>query len=295
MPIHINNISYRMIGDSVSKKTLIYYIAIVSIVTSLCLPCKVLGTNLEDLSGSVAYLRESNGPTTKIGTGFFVTFQKQYLVTAAHVAKFITSRSILTMRNPGDIPLTVSFSALYPGVVKLPWHFHLEADIAVLELPLNSLDSETSQFFDRRFLLMDMLNSEEIAPQRERQLVVMGFPLALGTTGRFSPLTVEAKAASGLLRMKRFDTNTEATFFVLDKPSIGGYSGAPVFLMPWPYADSASLKFIDMASPDAQPKCVGIVHGTLSDDTGGKLAAIVPSAYVVKMIRDIVKTGSFPK
>jgi hypothetical protein len=267
-----------------SKKTLIWFITIVNILTGLCLQNSVFATNLEDLSGSVAYLKESNDPTSKVGTGFFVTFQKQYLVTAAHVAKFITSRSILTMRNPGDTPLTVSFNSLYPGVVELPWHFHPEADVAILELPLSSLDSKTRQFFDRRFFFVDMLNADETAPQRERPLVVMGFPLALGTTGRFSPLTIEAKAASGLLRMKRFDTNTEATFFVLDKPSIGGYSGAPVFLMPWPYADSASLKFMDRASPDAQPKCVGIVHGTLSDNTGGKLAAIVPVVFAVRMI-----------
>jgi hypothetical protein len=97
------------------------------------------------------------------------------------------------------------------------------------------------------------------------------------------------------LRAKQPNANTEATFFVLDKPSIGGYSGAPVFLMPWPYADSAALSMIDKASPEASPKCVGIVSGTISDDTGGKLAAIVPSAYAVKLIREIQEIGPVPK
>jgi hypothetical protein len=268
----------------VSKRTLILFIGIVSIVTRLCFADRVFGTNLEDLSGSVAYLRESFNPTSRFGTGFFVTSQKQYLVTAGHVAKFITSKSILTMRNPGDVPATVLLSALYPGEPKLPWHFHPEADVAVLELALNSLDLTTNRFFDRRFLPMDMLNSDETAPQRERPLVVMGFPLALGTTGRFSPLTVEAKAASGLLRLKRPDTNTEATFFVIDRPSIGGYSGAPVFLMPWPYSDDAMLKLVPRDSPDGKPKCFGIVSGTIGDDTGGKLAAIIPSVFAVRMM-----------
>jgi hypothetical protein len=90
--------------------------------------------------------------------------------------------------------------------------------------------------------------------------------------------------ASGLLRVKLPNAKTEITLFVLDKPSIGGYSGAPVFLLPWPYADSAMLKMIDMASPDARPKCVGIVSGTISDETGGKLAAIVPSVFAIRMI-----------
>ena len=90
----------------------------------------------------------------------------------------------------------------------------------------------------------NMLNAEESAPQRERWLVVMGFPLALGTKGRFSPITIETKAASGLVRVKLDYMNTEATFFVLDKPSIGGYSGAPVFLMPWPVASGAALSYL---------------------------------------------------
>jgi hypothetical protein len=86
------------------------------------------------------------------------------------------------------------------------------------------------------------------------------------------------------LRLKRPDTNTEGTFFVLDKPSIGGYSGAPVFAMPWPLAAGAALGFVSSGSPDAIPKCVGIVSGTISDETGGKLALIVPSVFAVRMI-----------
>jgi hypothetical protein len=169
---------------SVNKSSVVRLSAVISIIVCLCLTNSGYATNLEDLSGSVAYLRESDHPPFRIGTGFFVTFGKQYLVTAAHVAKFITTRSVLTMRNPGDIPVTISFSALYPGVTELPWRFQPEVDVAVLELPLSRLDSKNRQFFDRRFLFMDMLNSDETAPKRERPLVVMGFPLALGTTGR---------------------------------------------------------------------------------------------------------------
>jgi len=59
--------------------------------------------------------------------------------------------------------------------------------------------------------------------------------------------------------------------------------------MPWPYSDSAALTMIDRASPEAKPKCVGIVSGTISDETGGKLAAIVPSAFAVQMIIEEAK------
>ena len=270
------------------KINVIWFSVAISIILCLCLINSGYASNLEDLSGSVAYLKESDQPRFRIGTGFFVTVGNQYLVTAAHVAKFITTRSILVMRNPGDIPVTLSFNEFYPDATDLPWIFHPEADVAILELPLNRLDSKNKEYFNHRFLSMDMINSEETAPKRERHLVVMGFPLALGTTGRFSPVTVETKAASGLLRVKPPGARAEVTLFVLDKPSIGGYSGAPVFLMPWPFADSASLNMIDMASPDAKPKCVGIVSGTISDDTGGKLAAIVPSVFAVQMIAEML-------
>ncbi|MFZ3138893.1 MAG: serine protease [Thermodesulfovibrionales bacterium] len=243
-----------------------------------------LATNLEDLSTTVAYLRGN-----KTGTGFFVVSQQPYLVTAAHVATSLSPQSTITMRSAGDVPVNLSFSELFPGVVQLPWHFHPEADVAVLAL---TLTEKTAPLFTGRFLPLDMIESIEVAPQRERPLVVMGFPLSLGTSGRFSPITGEAKAASGLLRIPRFDTHKESTFFILDKPSIGGYSGAPVYLMPWPYSDSAALTMPKSSTP---PKCVGLVHGTISDDTGGKLAAIVPSAFIVQTIKDVEGSGKAQK
>jgi S1-C subfamily serine protease len=242
-------------------------------------------SELENLSFTVAYLQEGE-PPSQIGTGFFVGSKRHfYLVTAAHVAHFISRKSLFTVRNPGDVPLTLPFGYIVPGktLLPLPWHFHPEADLAVLQL----VNVEV-RFFDKRFLpLNDSLEADEAVPQRERPLMVIGFPLALGTTGRFSPITVETKAASGLLRLKRPDTKTEATFFVLDKPSIGGYSGAPVFLMPYAYSGGPWMAMPSVGSPEARPKCVGVVSGTISDDTGGKLAAIVPSVFVVRMIKEI--------
>ena len=85
-----------------------------------------------------------------------------------------------------------------------------------------------------RFLPFNMLLKDLKAPQRERPLVVMGFPLALGAHGHFSPITSESKAASGLVQIRINKFDPEQTFFLLDKPSIGGFSGSPVFLMPWP-------------------------------------------------------------
>ena len=41
-----------------------------------------------------------------------------------------------------------------------------------------------------------------------------------------------AHPASALFRHSRFDNNTETSFFILDDPSVAGFSGAPVFKLP---------------------------------------------------------------
>ena len=156
--------------------------------------------NLEALSITVAYLRQGD----IIGTGFFVNATRPRLVTASHVAAVLTPKSTLTVRMSDDRPASLLFEEVLPGVSQLPWRRHPEADVALLSVLLSE---KTAPLFRGRFLPLTMVQSEEKSPQRERPLVVMGFPLALGTTGRFSPITSEAKPASGLLRLPRFDTN----------------------------------------------------------------------------------------
>ncbi|MDH4081268.1 MAG: serine protease [Nitrospira sp.] len=229
---------------------------------------------LEDLSVAVAYLREGD----QFGTGFFVSSTAPYLVTASHVAAFLKAGSKITFRAKGDTPVSVSLTELTAGVSQLQWQLHPEADVAVLRL---TLTAQTAPLMQGRFLGLEMIDSAETAPVRERTVTVMGFPLRLGTTGRFSPITSDGKPASGLLRILRADNKKEATFFLLDKPSIGGFSGGPVYLLSAPYASGGALVFTDVSAP---PKVVGLVHGTISDNTGGKLAAIVPSRFIHETI-----------
>src|SRR5436309_12687982 len=53
----------------------------------------------------------------------------------------------------------------------------------------------------------------------------------------------------------------------LTGPSIGGFSGAPVFLLPQPFFTEGKFSIPGSNNPAI---CVGLVHGTLSDSTGGK-------------------------
>lgn len=59
--------------------------------------------------------------------------------------------------------------------------------------------------------------------------------------------------------------------------SVGGYSGGPVFDMGYEKMGCATA---------TKEKTVlhGIVHGTMSDETGGKIALITPMLYIKDLI-----------
>ncbi len=227
-----------------------------------------LAETLDDLSMTAAYLREDN----RFGSGFFVRADHPFLVTAAHVANLLSLSSSVTVRGTNDTPISLKLSEFVPGAQRLVWEKHHENDVAVLRL--QSIDK--LGFLDKRFYPIQQFPASEGSPPRNRTVLIMGFPVALGTAGRFSAITIEAKTASGLLRMGRLDTHAEATFFVLDKPGIGAFSGGPVFMIGGPV-------FRD-GGKDNPTICVGLVHGTIGDPSG-TLAAIVPASVIVDTIK----------
>lgn len=59
-------------------------------------------------------------------------------------------------------------------------------------------------------------------------------------------------------------------------------SGAPVLLPVVPYGvPGKGLLLPTLGTPTL---CLGIVHGTISDNTGGKMAAVTPSIYILETI-----------
>ena len=63
-------------------------------------------------------------------------------------------------------------------------------------------------------------------------------------------------------------TGSSFKCFMLDKPSTQGFSRGPVI------GFEGTGEFI----------CYGIIHGTRQDNTGGKLAIVVHSAYLYELI-----------
>jgi len=215
--------------------------------------------------------------TNKIrGSGFFVTKNNRlFLVTAQHVAESFNHSTRITIRKGNDEPFILLLFAQKHNPKK-QFKYSDDADVAVMEI---FPDVKILEILKGHFLPIETLNEKEEAPKREKTLNIIGFPLGLGTEKKFSPITSEVKPASGLLELLRFDNNKKCIFFLIDKPSVGGFSGAPVFDLAKPFSDMSGL--IITGGPI---KCVGLVHGTISDDTGGKFGAIVPSFYIVKTI-----------
>ena len=212
---------------------------------------------------------------TKSGAGFLVTDSTRlYLVTAAHVAKAMSSGNLVTLAGPNDTPETIPLDDLSGGP-RQTWVQHASADVAVLVLKPSQ--QTLQRYLQGRFLPFEVFGAADTPPPRETQLTVIGFPKGLGVKGHFSPLTLQTLPASGFLSMKRFDIPIDTAFFMLQNPSTGGYSGAPVI-------DVSRYVMGAVTTTGEGTRVYGLVHGTISDDTGGKLAAVVPARFIVETL-----------
>lgn len=220
-----------------------------------------------DLAPSQSYL-------THFGTGFFVAHSdRAFLVTAAHVAKLLGTAFRITLLVPPDSPATYSVAQLVLPNTRPTWYSSAEADVAVLEI--TTQDPALHAVLRGRFLPSSFLEPALAAPPRSAPLTVLGFPRALGTEGHFSPLSQQTFTSSALLTLP-LETG-RATCFVLQAPSISGYSGAPVF-------DFGVYSIGAMTTTGEAGRCYGLMHGTYSDDTGGKLGVVVPSHFIIRAL-----------
>ena len=211
------------------------------------------------------------------GTGFFISTEddRLFLVAASHVAKVLTSSADVILAGEGKLPVRQPLSKVCGNSENITWQIHPEAEVAVLPL-IPKLEFK-EKYLEKHFLPARFIAKEKAPPPRDVSLIAFGFPLGLGTNEVFAPLTRQSYPASSFLKLARFDNKEKSTFFILEDPSIGGYSGAPVI-------DISISRIGGMTAKGKGTKIVGIIHGTLSDKTGGKLAAVTPSYFIIETI-----------
>ncbi len=213
-----------------------------------------------------------------IGTGMFVSspfnseFSLGWIITASHIAiKTNNNTKIVISSDEGkaiQLPLE-----MFGNISE--WRHHPIADISAFPI---FKTPENDKFLLNRILPYEHLFLEEKTVSRDYELTSIGFPLGLGTEDYFSPLSFRSHASSGFITMPRADTNTLSTFFCLENPSVGGYSGCPVFDLGYETSGTSTVY-------RKQTWCHGIMHGTLLDDTGGKIAMVTPTFYLKELLK----------
>jgi len=226
------------------------------------------------------YRNVENGTSTPklriiTGTCFFVgTVTDVYLVTAEHVAQNTSFNTQIIISSQKDTPIIFNLRDMVAEKDTLNWTTHSAADVAVIQLEENFVLKNMR----KNILPFEMLNVKLEAPFREREVTVYGFPLSLGIGKNISPITKTSKPSSGLIDLHRFDNKKMSTFFLLDDPSVNGFSGAPVLELPQLIGTT-----IEKAVWVKVYRIMGLVHGSISDKGAG-FAAIVPSRFIKETI-----------
>ena len=228
----------------------------------------------DDAFKVVCNFRTPKSSSEIVGTGIFISTPdgRAWIVTAAHVAKTTDETTQIAISDQDCNCIKIPLSELNSS---LSWIYHSTADIAVLPI---TFTKSNLKYLVNRCLPYDHFNLEENSVSRDCELTSVGFPNGLGVSGKFCPLTFRSYASSSLLTLNRADTKTPCDFFCLENPSVGGYSGCPVF-------DLGYMVVGAMTTTKAKTICYGIMHGTMSDNTGGKIALVTPTFY----LKDIIK------
>lgn len=212
---------------------------------------------------------------TKVSTGSGILINTEldlYLVTAEHVARETLLNTTVGFSDKNGELVTIRLVDLIPDG-KVNWVVHPLADVAVHQIDLLKLPSNI-QISPIPF---EIINTELKGDLRTRDLTVYGFPLGLGLHPKVSPISKTLKPASDILPLKRGDNMQDADFFLLDDPSISGFSGGPVLALPQQFNQYGKSMYVRVY------RLMGLVHGSINDHLGG-FAAIVPSLYIKEAI-----------
>lgn len=223
----------------------------------------------DELSKVICNIRIPTGPNENVGTAIFIEKgQEAYLLTASHVVQNVNAQAYVVMADQNGVPTKVMLNVLLGGAT---FTNHPQADLAKAKI---NVTTANVQYLSGRCFPYDHIDISNNLVSKDVELTTIGFPLGLGVAGaKFTPLSFRTYAAGPSISLQRADNNVQCDFIVLELPSVGGYSGGPLF-------DLGYMISGMMTQTKQKTILHGIVHGTISDPTGGKLAAITPCKYL---------------
>lgn len=223
----------------------------------------------DELGNVICNIRIPQGTHEEIGTAIFIEKNNEpYLLTAAHVVKNINAHTYVILSDLKGVPTKVLLSDLLGGA---SFTNHSTADLSKVKI---NVTATNAPYLKGRCFPYNQIDLTNNPISKDIELTTIGFPLGLGAIGaKFSPLTYRSYVASPVITLPRFDNKIPSDFIILELPSIGGYSGGPTF-------DLGYVISGGMTTKKQNTVLHGIVHGTINDQTGGKLAAITPCKYL---------------
>ncbi|MCL9770197.1 serine protease [Flavobacterium sp. HXWNR69] len=221
------------------------------------------------LGNVICNIRIPNAQGEEVGTAIFIEKNNEpYLLTAEHVVKNINPQTYAVLSDQNGVPTKVMLNVLLGGAT---FTYHGQADLAKAKIVITAANSS---FLQGRCFPYNQIDTSTNPVSKDVELTTIGFPLGLGAVGaKFSPLSYRTYAAAPSITLPRFDNQVQCDFIILELPSIGGYSGGPMF-------DLGYMISGMMTQTKEKTILHGLVHGTISDPTGGKLAAITPCKYL---------------
>ena len=222
-------------------------------------------------------LTQDNAGAYSVGTGMFISSPAGkdsfygWIITASHIAKETNDKTLIVISTKEGKAQQLPLKLFGPNS---KWKHHDEADISAFQI---AFSPAIEPFVEGRFFPLDHCNLDRKVVSRDYELTAIGFPNGLGTDGMFSPFSFRSFASSGFVTLQRADTQTPSVFFCLENPSVGGYSGCPVFDLGY------STNGV-MTTSKEKTVLHGIMHGTMGDQTGGKIALVTPMYYLKDII-----------
>ena len=249
-------------------KKIIIALAVLSLSQVIYGQKKANNWDVDELANATVLIRRIGQPE---GTGTIVMMDSinYRIFTAQHVAKNMDDKAVIVFSiNNKSHQIATS---LLGREENEPWYAHPVADIASLKIKIPAEDTIIAKHIKKwAFPAAQIYGGEESINQGE-ELDFFGYPLTDRKGEFFTPSRHEAKCAIGFITSKRDDTKQQCTFFFLSIPSIQGCSGSGVFM---------SVYKEPIWRKRSKTYMVGIIHGTQSDNTGGKMAAVTPLYYL---------------
>lgn len=216
---------------------------------------------------------ENGKQSFSIGTGFFLAKDDShlFLITANHVTRKFNANTVVSMAGKTNNVIKVPLNQLKNSANIIS---HPTADVSAIAINIaffNSLNAEVMIYTPS---LIDANRINSIS--RDEELTSIGFPNGLGIGTLFEPFSFRSYPASNIVRNVQLDNGYVSDVFFMENASCGGYSGCPVI--------DLGYRVTGLMTQTSKTYIYGVMHGTMSDNTGGKMAVVTPAHYILQII-----------